>query len=90
MSTTAFLDIGIPRKNIEGYPDPTCYKALKEISAPSTVPAAGVHLFSYSGDVEANVELARRFCSFAVAARQIPLAASALSAVHGRHRPGRS
>lgn len=29
MTTT--LDIGIPKKNIEGYPDPTCYKALKEI-----------------------------------------------------------
>ena len=31
MTTTALLDIGIPKKNVEGYPDPTCYRALKAI-----------------------------------------------------------
>ena len=31
MTTTALLDIGILKKKIEGYPDPTCYQALKEI-----------------------------------------------------------
>lgn len=34
MTTTALLDIGIPRKNVEGYPDPTCYRALKAIQVP--------------------------------------------------------
>lgn len=42
MTTTALLDIGIPKKNIEGYPDPTCYKALKEIERRVRVPAVGL------------------------------------------------
>lgn len=75
MTTTALLDIGIPKNNVEGYPDPTCYKALKEIQRAEYGYRPLVYICSpYSGDVEANVELARRFCSFAVAARQIPLA----------------
>ena len=31
MTTTALLDIGILKKKIEGYPDPTCYRVLKAI-----------------------------------------------------------
>lgn len=73
MTTT--LDIGIPKKNIEGYPDPTCYKALKEIQHTEYGYRPLVYICSpYSGDVEANVELARRFSAFTVSARQIPLA----------------
>ena len=69
------LDIGIPKKNIEGYPDPTCYKALKEIQRTEYGYRPLVYICSpYSGDVEANVELARRFSAFTVSARQIPLA----------------
>ena len=70
MTTT--LDIGIPKKNIEGYPDPTCYKALKDIQRAEYGYRPLVYICSpYSGDVEANVQ---RFCAFAVSARQIPLA----------------
>ena len=73
MTTT--LDIGIPKKNIEGYPDPTCYKALKDIQRAEYGYRPLVYICSpYSGDVEANVQLAQRFCAFAVSARQIPLA----------------
>ena len=72
MTTT--LDIGIPKKNIEGYTDPTCYKALKEIQRTEYGYRPLVYICSpYSGDVEANVELARRFSAFTVLARQIPL-----------------
>lgn len=73
MTTT--LDVGIPKKNIEGYPDPICYKALKEIQRAEYGYRPLVYICSpYSGDVEANVVLARRFCAFAVSAGQIPLA----------------
>lgn len=73
MTTT--LDIGIPKKNIEGYPDPTCYKELKDIQRAEYGYRPLVYICSpYSGDVEANVQLAQRFCAFAVSAGQIPLA----------------
>lgn len=75
MTATALLDMGIPRCNADGYPDPTCYKALKEVQRAKYGYRSLIHICSpYSGDEEANVELAQRFCSFAVAARQIPLA----------------
>ena len=73
MTTT--LDVGIPKKNIAGYPDPTCYKALKEIQRAEYGYRPLVYICSpYSGDVEENVRLARRFSAFAVSAGQIPLA----------------
>lgn len=73
--TTALLDIGIPRHNADGYPDPTCYRALKEIQRTEYGYRPLVYICSpYSGDIEANVELARRFSAFAVSARVIPLA----------------
>ena len=73
--STATLNIGIPKKNIEGYPDPTCYQALKEIQRAEYGYRPLVYICSpYSGDIAENVELARRFSAFAVAARQIPLA----------------
>ena len=73
MTTT--LDVRIPKKNIEGYPDPTYYKALKEIQRAEYGYRPLVYICSpYSGDVEANVVLVRRFCAFAVSAGQIPLA----------------
>ena len=69
------LDTGIPKKNIEGYPDPTCYKALKEIQRAEYGYRPLVYICSpYPGDVEENVRLAHRFSAFAVSARQIPLA----------------
>ena len=75
MTTIALLDIGIPKKNVEGYPDPTCYRALKAIQRVEYGYRPLVYICSpYSGDVEANVVPARQFAAFAVSARQIPLA----------------
>ncbi|GAE70708.1 hypothetical protein JCM18909_4091 [Cutibacterium acnes JCM 18909] len=72
---TATIDVGIPLRNADGYPDPTCYQALKEIQLAEYGYRPLVYICSpYSGDIAANVELARRFCAFAVKARQIPLA----------------
>ena len=69
------LDIGIPRRNADGVPDPTFYRALKEVQCAEYGYRPLVYICSpYSGDIEANVELARRFSAFAVAAREIPLA----------------
>ena len=71
----ATIDVGIPLRNADGYPDPTCYQALKEIQLAEYGYRPLVYICSpYSGDIAANVELARRFCAFAVKARQIPLA----------------
>lgn len=75
MTTTALLDIGIPRKNVEGYPDPTCYRALKAIQRAEYGHRPLVYICTpYPGDVEANVVPALRFSAFTVSARQIPLA----------------
>jgi hypothetical protein len=66
-------------RNSEGYPDPTCYKALKNIedeerrSLRAFCPI--VYICSpYSGDVEKNVDAARRYCRFAVERGFIPIA----------------
>lgn len=75
MTTTALLDIGIPKKNVKGYPDLTCYRALKAIQRAEYGYRLLVYICSpYSGDVEATVVLARRFSACAASARQIPLA----------------
>lgn len=66
-------------KNSEGYPDPTCYQALKNIYAKEQRPLRAfrpiVYICSpYSGDVAKNVSAARRYCRFAVDQGYIPLA----------------
>jgi hypothetical protein len=66
-------------KNSEGYPDPTCYEALKNIEAEERRSLKAfrpiVYICSpYAGDVERNVEAARRFCRFATEQGYIPLA----------------
>ena len=72
---STLTDIGIPRKNREGYADPTMYQALKQVQKAEYGYRPLVYICSpYSGDVEANVEVARRFCAHAVARRKIPLA----------------
>lgn len=58
-------------KNSEGYPDPTCYQALKNIYAKEQRALRAfrpiVYICSpYSGDVAKNVNAARRYCRFAV------------------------
>lgn len=66
-------------KNSEGYPDPTCYEALKDIEAEERRSLRAfrpiVYICSpYAGDVERNVEAARRYCRFATEQGYIPLA----------------
>lgn len=74
---TTFLDaeLGFSPHNIEGYPDPTAYRALKNLQRAEYGYRPLVYICSpYSGDVEANMELARLFCAHAVARCKIPLA----------------
>lgn len=72
---STLTDIEIPRKNREGYADPTMYQALTQVQRAEYGYRPLVYICSpYSGDVEANVEVARRFCAHAVAKRKIPLA----------------
>lgn len=69
------LELGIPRLNSRGYPDSTAYRALKQVQRDEFGYRPLVYICSpYSGDVEANVELARQFCALAVTKRVIPLA----------------
>lgn len=74
---TTFLgaELGFSPHNIEGYPDPTAYRALKNLQRAEYGYRPLVYICSpYSGDVEANMELARTFCAHAVARCKIPLA----------------
>ena len=74
MSATT-LDIGFSKKNTEGYLDLTSYHALKQLQREQFGYRPLVYICSpYSGDTEANVELARQFCGFAVGAGKIPFA----------------
>lgn len=69
------LDIGFSRKNPEGYPDMTSYHALKNIQRAEYGYRPLVYICSpFSGDTEANIELAKRFCTHAITHRKIPLA----------------
>ncbi|MCW1085664.1 hypothetical protein OJ920_10850, partial [Streptococcus anginosus] len=71
----ATLDIGFSKKNTEGYLDLTSYHALKKLQRELFGYRPLVYICSpYSGDTEANVELARQFCGFAVSAGKIPFA----------------
>ncbi|MDO5722509.1 MAG: DUF4406 domain-containing protein, partial [Actinomycetaceae bacterium] len=71
----AVMDVGISRKNREGYADPTMYQALTHLQRSEYGYRPLVYICSpYSGDVEANVQLAQRFCAHVVARRKIPLA----------------
>lgn len=72
---STLTDIEIPRKNREGYADPTMYQALKQIQKAEYGYRPLVYICSpYAGDTETNVEIAREFCATAVARRVIPLA----------------
>lgn len=68
-------ELGFSPRNTEGYLDPTAYKALTSLQRAEYGYRPLVYICSpYSGDVEANVELARQFCAHAVARCKIPLA----------------
>ncbi|MGV9189604.1 DUF7768 domain-containing protein [Arcanobacterium canis] len=73
--TATTLDIGIRKKNAEGYLDLTSYHALKKLQREQFGYRPLVYICSlYSGDTEANVVLARQFCAFPVSAGKIPFA----------------
>lgn len=70
--------MSISKYNSEGYYDPTAYEALSAIEREERALRAFrpiVYICSpYSGDVEANVDAARRYCRFAVEQGYIPIA----------------
>lgn len=75
MSAITDQVLGLSRRNARGYADPTSYKVLKQLQLTESMSRPLTYICSpYSGDVQANTALARQFCSFAIAAGQIPLA----------------
>lgn len=66
---------GLSPRNSEGYADSTVFQALKNIQRTAYGYRPLTYICSpYSGNVEANVTLAREFCSHAVKHHKIPLA----------------
>jgi hypothetical protein len=76
MTTTALnIDLGFSPHNIEGYPDPTAFKALKNLQRAEYGYRPLVYICSpYYRDIDSNVELARALCAHAVSRHKIPLA----------------
>lgn len=70
--------MGISKYNAERYADPTAYEALTNIQKEERDVKAYrpiVYICSpYSGDIDANVEAARRYCRYAVSAGYLPFA----------------
>ena len=66
-------------RNAEGYYDPTASNALQTIEREERAKRLGymplVYICSpYAGDVERNVQNARRYCSFALTQKALPIA----------------
>lgn len=61
--------MSISKFNGEGYYDPTPYEAFRKKYMPLVYIAS-----PFSGEVEANVERAKRYCKFAIGKDYIPLA----------------
>lgn len=71
--------MGISRFNSEGYHDPTTYEALSEIRKEELAAKRAYRPLVYicsplAGDMDGNMEKARRYCKFAVRSGAIPLA----------------
>ena len=69
----------VSRYNSEGYPDPTAYEAMSAVvleeKTKERVYRPLVYICSpFAGDVERNIENARKYCRFAVSRKAIPLA----------------
>lgn len=65
----------VPRRNSEGYQDPTAHKALLAIKKEDRVFRPLVYICSpYAGDVEVNTAQVREYCRFAVMKNAIPFA----------------
>lgn len=64
-----------PWRNSKGYADPTAYRALRALEISEFGHRPLTYICSpYSGDIDANVELARDLSAYAVRCRRIPLA----------------
>lgn len=76
MTTNALnIDLGFSPYNMEGYPDPTAFKALTNLQRAEYVYRPLVYICSpYFGDTKNNVELARASCAHALSRHKIPLA----------------
>lgn len=71
--------MGISRFNSEGYHDPTTYEALSEIRKEEMAAKRAYRPLVYicsplAGNMDGNMEKARRYCKFAVQSGAIPLA----------------
>lgn len=71
--------MGISRFNSEGYHDPTTYEALSEIWKEEMAAKRAYRPLVYicsplAGNMDGNMEKARRYCKFAVRSGTIPLA----------------
>lgn len=69
--------MNINKHNHEGYDDPTVYEALTNIVSDDRKVNFRpiVYICSpYAGNIEANVEAAKRYCRFAITKRSIPIA----------------
>ena len=69
--------MAISKYNAEGYPDPTVFAAFSNIEAELRKARFRpiVYVCSpYSGDIDANILNARRYCRFAVDSSCIPIA----------------
>lgn len=72
-----------PRRNAEGYSDPTAYAALTAVSREEQRKANPrrpiVYICSpFAGDVMLNIENARKYCKFAVDKGMVPFASHLL------------
>jgi len=69
--------MAVSKYNSEGYYDPTAYEALSNVEAieKSKRYRPLIYICSpFSGDVNRNIENARRYCRFAVVKNYIPIA----------------
>lgn len=67
--------MSISKFNKEGYYDPTPYEAISKIEAEERKFRPLVYICSpYAGDVQNNVENARKYCRYAVDKGYIPIA----------------
>lgn len=70
--------MGIDKFNAEGYFDPTVYEALtvieKEEKGNKNISSYSLYLLPFAGDIQRNIESARRYSRFAIVMGCIPIA----------------
>lgn len=65
-----------PYFNMEGYPDPTAAEAIRGISGQRSFGFWPVVYIAspYSGEIQKNVENAKRYCRYAISKGRLPIA----------------